>query len=56
MDHRSLPAEPGGSVLLPGDFEVRIRAEREANGIPVDDATWALYAAASCGIDAETYI
>lgn len=54
----SPPAEPGGSVLLPGDIEVRTRAEREANGIPVDDATWAALrcAAASCGIDAETYI
>lgn len=53
----SPPAEPDGSVLLPGEIEMRMRADREANGIPVDDATWAslLSAAASCGVDADTY-
>ena len=35
----SRPIEPGGSVLLPGEIEQATRAERVANGIPVDDQT-----------------
>ena len=32
----SPPIEPGGSVLLPGEIERRVREERERNGIPLD--------------------
>lgn len=44
----SPPATPGGEILLPGDVERRTRAERRANGIPLDLNTLAqLRAAAS---------
>ncbi len=36
----SPPIEAGGEVLLPGDIERRRQAEREADGIPLDDTTW----------------
>jgi hydroxycarboxylate dehydrogenase B len=34
------PRAPGGEVLLPGEPERRARAERLANGIPIDPTTW----------------
>ena len=34
------PIEEGGKVLAPGDKEREVRAEREANGIPISDETW----------------
>jgi len=43
----SPPIEPGGSVLLPGEIEDRVRAERTANGIPIDGETWAKIVAAA---------
>src|ERR1700739_364148 len=36
----SPPARPGAPVLIPGDPERLMRAERLAHGIPVDDETW----------------
>ncbi|MEQ8968375.1 MAG: malate/lactate/ureidoglycolate dehydrogenase [Azospirillaceae bacterium] len=47
----SPPAEPGGTVLLPGDPERALRAERRAKGIPLDPVTidQILAAAASVG-------
>ena len=36
----SRPRAPGGEVLLPGEPERRARAERLANGVPVDPTTW----------------
>jgi uncharacterized oxidoreductase len=50
----SPPARPGGEVLLPGELERRVRAERLANGIPLDATTrqQLATAAASVGIDA----
>jgi uncharacterized oxidoreductase len=52
----SKPAKPGEPVQAPGDVERRNRAERLANGVPLDDKTWAdlIGAAASVGIDAKT--
>jgi hydroxycarboxylate dehydrogenase B len=39
---KSSPPAPGvDEVMFPGDPERKSRAEREANGIPVDDTTWA---------------
>jgi uncharacterized oxidoreductase len=35
----SPPISKGGEVLLPGEIERRVRAERERNGIPLDDTT-----------------
>ena len=54
----SPPIEPGGSVLLPGEVELRIRADREANGIPIDPETWSQVAATArkMGIDPRDYI
>ena len=34
------PAEAGGEVLCPGDAEIRNRAERLANGVPLPGSTW----------------
>jgi uncharacterized oxidoreductase len=36
----SPPREPGGEVLLPGEAEARVKAERQRHGIPLDDETW----------------
>lgn len=35
------PDRPGGEVLIPGEPEIRTRAERRANGIPLPDDIWA---------------
>mgnify|MGYP001549222648 CR=1 FL=1 len=50
----SPPADPAQPVMAPGEMERRTRAARLANGIPVDDKTYAdlVEAAASVGIDA----
>ena len=50
----SRPAEADGKVLLPGEQERRTRAEREANGIPLPENTWAAIRAAGSkvGLDA----
>ena len=49
----SRPAAPGGEVLLPGEPERRMRAERGKNGLPLPDDTWAAIVAAakSVGLD-----
>lgn len=36
----SPPAAPGGEVMVPGDIERRTRAERQQQGIPLDEMTW----------------
>jgi uncharacterized oxidoreductase len=36
----SRPRDPHGQVLLPGDPEQRARAERLADGVPIDPTTW----------------
>ena len=46
----SRPAKAGGEVLVPGEPEQRMRAEREANGVPLPEATWASIAAAARAI------
>jgi len=48
----SPPLHTGTPVLLPGEIERRTRAERTAQGIPVDEKTWSdlIAAAASVGI------
>ena len=50
---QSPPVTPGQPVLAPGDVERRNRSARLADGVPLDDKTWAdlLAAAASVGID-----
>jgi uncharacterized oxidoreductase len=47
------PATPGGEVLIPGEPEARMRAERNANGVPLSDDTWAAIVAAAreTGVD-----
>ena len=47
------PVTPGGEVLVPGEPEQRMRAERSKNGLPLPDDTWtAIVAAAKAvGID-----
>jgi uncharacterized oxidoreductase len=49
------PAVPGGEVLAPGDAELRKRADRLANGVPLPDDTWAsiLEAADAAGLGRE---
>lgn len=53
----SRPAASGGEVLLPGEPEVRMRAERSAQGIPLTDEVWASLCAAGRGysIDGEAF-
>ncbi len=40
-DLRAQPARPGESVKAPGDPEWAALADRTANGLPIDAATWA---------------
>jgi uncharacterized oxidoreductase len=49
----SPPSVPGQPVQGPGDVERRTRADRLANGVPIDDKTWTdlVEAAKSVGID-----
>jgi len=47
----SPPSRPDEPVLIPGDPERRTRAERVANGIPIDDETWREVVAAARGIN-----
>ena len=48
------PAEAGGEVLCPGDAEIRSRAERLAEGVPLPGSTWQslLQAAEDAGMPA----
>ncbi len=47
------PAGAGGEVLIPGEPERRMRAERQKNGVPLPDDTWASIVAAAreVGVD-----
>src|SRR5262244_102164 len=47
----SPPARPNEPVLIPGDPERRTRADRLANGVPVDDETWRELVTAARGIN-----
>jgi LDH2 family malate/lactate/ureidoglycolate dehydrogenase len=47
----SPPARPDEPVLIPGDPERRTRAERMANGVPIDDETWRELTVAARGIN-----
>jgi uncharacterized oxidoreductase len=47
----SPPSNPDEPVLIPGDPERRTRADRVANGVPVDDETWRELVAAARGIN-----
>ncbi len=49
----SRPAQPGGEILLPGEPEVRMRAKRLSEGVPLPDDTWAaiVETARSVGLD-----
>ncbi|RYE32443.1 MAG: malate/lactate/ureidoglycolate dehydrogenase [Hyphomicrobiales bacterium] len=51
------PLDPANPVLAPGDKERKVRIERQAAGIPLDDETWSQIVAAASrhGIDAESY-
>ncbi|MCC7426702.1 MAG: malate/lactate/ureidoglycolate dehydrogenase [Alphaproteobacteria bacterium] len=53
----SRPDSPGGEVLVPGEPEARMRAEREAGGIPLPADAWQAIIAAARSVDvAETHI
>ena len=47
----SPPSRPDEPVLIPGDPERRTRAERIANGVPIDDETWRELATAARAIN-----
>jgi hypothetical protein len=47
----SPPQHPDEPVLIPGDPERLTRAERIANGVPIDDETWRELTTAARGID-----
>jgi len=46
----SPPIVAGGEVLIPGEVERRVRADREANGVPLDDTTRAQIAQAAAAV------
>jgi uncharacterized oxidoreductase len=52
----SRPAEAGGEVLIPGEPELRARAARKKDGVPLPDDTWAMIvkAAREAGVKEET--
>lgn len=52
-DLRAQPANPGAEVLAPGDREWRCRARRDVEGIPLDSANQAAYAALADAFDTE---
>ncbi len=45
----SRPADPGSPVMIPGDPERRLRAERLRDGVPLPDGTWAAILATAAG-------
>jgi uncharacterized oxidoreductase len=47
------PASPGGEVLVPGEPEERMRAQRLKDGVPLPDDTWSaiVEAARKVGVD-----
>ena len=49
----SKPAGGGSEVLVPGEVEARTRAQRQADGVPLPDDTWAaiVETARSVGLD-----
>jgi uncharacterized oxidoreductase len=47
----SPPAHPDEPVLIPGDPERRMRTERLAHGVPIDDETWRELTVAARGIN-----
>jgi uncharacterized oxidoreductase len=47
----SPPARPDEPVLIPGDPERRTRADRIANGVPIDDETWRELTVSARGIN-----
>ena len=48
------PADAAKPVLLPGDPERNTRAERENNGIPLDETTWRLIEETAASLDVST--
>jgi uncharacterized oxidoreductase len=48
------PAEAGGEVLMPGEPEARMRADRTAAGIPLPDDTWAALIATAKSVGVNT--
>ncbi len=44
------PATPGGEVLVPGEPEARIRAQRLRDGIPLQPETWATIGATASAL------
>lgn len=52
-DLRAQPANDGAEVLAPGDREWRCRARRDVEGVPLDSANQAAYAALAVELDVE---
>jgi len=48
------PVDPGGEILLPGEPETRMRAERLAQGIPLPEDSWAALLATARGVGLDT--
>ena len=53
----SPPKDPNGKVLLPGQIEHETRAQRQRDGIPIDDETWRrlVEVAVSVGLQRESF-
>ncbi len=50
----SRPTTPGGEVLVPGEPEARMRADRLANGVPLTQDTWASIVATARALGVST--
>ncbi len=46
----SRPASPGGEVLVPGEPEARMRAQRLRDGVPLQVATWGAIKETAAGL------
>ena len=47
------PADDVDAVLIPGEPEASCRQEREENGVPVDDQTWAQIRQTAAGLNVD---
>jgi uncharacterized oxidoreductase len=51
--NNSRPIKPGADILVPGEPELRAKAERLADGVPLSDETWASIVATARSLGAD---
>ena len=50
----SRPVSPGGQVLVPGQLETRVSAERSEHGIELDETTWGQIVETASGLSVDS--